>query len=139
MKKESNQNIKSDRFPMSLFFVYLGVLLLMSGIHVGVIVGMNALGWNKVIQIIVPILYWMAVAAGLTLFTRKKIRQSYEKPMHDLADATKKVAEGDFSVYVPTIHTSEYLDYLDIMIIDFNKMVEDIRRPVQSGFAGGVF
>lgn len=126
MKKESNQNIKSDRFPMSLFFVYLGVLLLMSGIHVGVIVGMNALGWNKVIQIIVPILYWMAVAAGLTLFTRKEIQQSYEKPMHDFADATKKVAEGDFSVYVPTIHTSEHLDYLDIMIIDFNKMVEEL-------------
>ena len=29
-------------FPPSLFFVYLGVLLLMSGIHTGLIVGMAA-------------------------------------------------------------------------------------------------
>ena len=46
--------------------------------------------------------------------------------MHDLADATKKVAEGDFSVYVPTLHTADRLDYLDVMIIDFNKMVEEL-------------
>ena len=38
----------------------------------------------------------------------------------------KKVAEGDFSVYVPTLHTADRLDYLDVMIIDFNKMVEEL-------------
>ena len=41
------------------------------------------------------------------------MKKSYEKPMHDLADATKKVAEGDFSVYVPTLHTADRLDYLE--------------------------
>ena len=127
MNKLNHTNtIKNDRFPSSLFLVYFLVLLLMSGIHTGIIVGMNALGWNKIIQVILPLGYWTVVAVGLTLFTKNVIRKSYEKPMHDLADATKKVAEGDFSVYVPTLHTADRLDYLDVMILDFNKMVEEL-------------
>lgn len=118
--------IKNNRFPPSLFLVYLGVLLLMSGIHTGLIVGMSKAGWNDFIRTMVPILYWSAVAIGLTIFTRRTIKRTYEEPMHRLAEATKKVAEGDFSVYVPPLHTSDKLDYLDIMLIDFNKMVEEL-------------
>lgn len=106
MNKLNHTNtIKNDRFPSSLFLVYFLILLLMSGIHTGIIVGMNALGWNKIIQVILPLGYWTVVAVGLTLFTKNVIRKSYEKPMHDLADATKKVAEGRFfSVCSNTSH-----------------------------------
>ena len=118
--------IRDNRFPSSLFFVYFGVLLLMSGIHTGLVVGMNSLGWDDILQVIIPLLYWSAVALGLALFTRRKVQKTYEIPMHRLAEATQKVAGGDFSVYVPPIHTSDRLDYLDIMLIDFNKMVEEL-------------
>ena len=126
MKQRLEPKVRDNRFPRSLFFVYFGVLLLMSGIHTGLVVGMNALGWSDVLQVIVPLAYWSAVALGLTLFTRKQIQKTYEEPMHRLAEATEKVAGGDFSVYVPTIHTSDKLDYLDMMLIDFNKMVEEL-------------
>lgn len=127
MKKDrSEKRIRNDRFPPSLFFVYLVVLLLMSGIHTGLIVGMNQLGWNDLLQTIVPLLYWAGVAVGLTLFTRKQIQRVYEEPMHRFAEATKQVASGDFSVYIPPLHTSDKLDYMDIMLEDFNKMVEDL-------------
>ena len=118
--------IRESRFPTSLFFVYLIVLLIMSGIHTGLIVGVNTLGWSDVVQTAVPILYWSAVAVGLTLFTRRQIRNVYEEPMHKLAEATKKVAEGDFSIYIAPLHTSEKRDYLDQMLLDFNKMVEEL-------------
>lgn len=121
-----NRNIRQDRFPASLFVIYLCVLLLMSGIHMGLIVFMETVQWNAVVQSIVPILYWAAIALGLTLFARCKMREVYEDPMHKLADATTKVAQGDFSVYVPTIHTADKWDYLDAMIVDFNKMVEEL-------------
>lgn len=113
-------------FPASLFFVYFGVLLLMSGVHTGLIVLMNRFYLNEIIQSIIPMIYWGMVALGLTLFTRKRVRQTFEVPMWNLADATKKVANGDFSVYMPTFHTSDQLDYLDHMILDFNKMVEEL-------------
>jgi len=118
--------IKESLFPPSLFAIYLGVLLLMSGIHTGLIVFMNKVGWNDLVQTVVPMVYWGMVAVGLTLFTRGKIRSTYEKPLHKLAEATDKVANGDFSVYVPTIHTQDKWDYLDVMIVDFNKMVEEL-------------
>ena len=124
--KNGQRIIKDSLFPISLFAIYLGVLLLMSGLHVGLVVLMNKMGWNGYVQTIVPIIYWGCVASGLTLFTRKKMKDTYEKPLHMLAEATEQVANGDFSVYIPTIHTSDRLDYLDVMILDFNKMVEEL-------------
>lgn len=118
--------IKENLFPLSLFAIYLGVLLLMSGIHSGLLVFMDRVRWNELIQTIVPMIYWGMVAVGLTLFTRKKMKATYEEPLHKMAEATKKVSEGDFSVYVPAIHTADKLDYLDVMIMDFNKMVEEL-------------
>ena len=123
---EGRRIIKDSLFPVSLFAIYLGVLFLMSGIHEGLLVLMNKRGWNEIIQTAVPMLYWGAVAVGLTLFTRKKIKDTYEAPLHRLAKATRQVAGGDFSVYVPTVHTADRLDYLDVMILDFNKMVEEL-------------
>lgn len=126
-EKNSFQNtVRNSRFPPSLFFVYLVVLLLMSGIHTGLIVGMNQAGWNELVQTAIPILYWSAVAVGLTLFTRRQVRKTYEEPMHRLAEATKKVSEGDFSIYIAPLHTLEKMDYLDNMLVDFNKMVEEL-------------
>lgn len=125
-KHPAEAKVRNSRFPASLFFIYLIILSLMSGIHTGLIVGMNKLHWNDILQVIIPILYWIAVAVVLTIFTRWKIQHTYEEPMHKLAEATEKVAGGDFSIYIPPMHTSDRLDYLDVMLVDFNKMVEEL-------------
>lgn len=117
---------RKSLFPVSIFFVYLAVLCLMSGVHSGILRLMEARGWDDWLQTLVPILYWTLVAAGLTIFTRRKIRKTYDAPMRQLADATYRVAHGDFSVFVPTPHTIEKQDYLDKMISDFNRMVEEL-------------
>ena len=121
-----NARRQDSRFPPVLFVAYLVCLLLMSGIHTGLIVGMNELGWNNLAQTLVPMLYWGAVAVALTLYTRRQVRKTYEEPLKKLARATRQVAEGDFSVYVPPMHTADKADYLDQMILDFDKMVEEL-------------
>ena len=118
--------IKENLFPPSLFAIYLGVLFLMSGIHMGLLVFMERANWSGLLQTLVPMVYWGIVAVGLTLFTREKMKSTYEEPLHKMAEAARRVSEGDFSVYVPTIHTADKLDYLDVMILDFNKMVEEL-------------
>ncbi|MDE7156895.1 MAG: HAMP domain-containing histidine kinase [Lachnospiraceae bacterium] len=129
MKKDKfnyYERIKERRFAFSLFAIYWGILLLMSGIHTGLIVLMDDLQCNAFIQSVVPIIYWSMAAVGITVYTRKRVRDTYEIPLHSMAEATGKVAEGDFSVYVPPMHTADKQDYLDVMIMDFNKMVEEL-------------
>lgn len=118
--------VKESRFPYSLFAIYFVTLLLMSGIHTGLIVLANRMNWSGFIQTIIPMFYWGFVSAVLTLFTRRQIFTAYEEPIHKLAEATGQVAGGDFSVYVPTLHGPDKRDYLDVMIMDFNKMVEEL-------------
>ena len=120
------KDVKKSRFPASLFVVYLIVTLLMSGVHTGLLVLAIKLNWPIFWQINIPIIYWTLVAGGLTLFTRKKVEETYEVPLKNLAKATKKVANGDFSVYVPTLNSADQYDYLDVMIVDFNRMVEEL-------------
>ena len=128
-----NRRKDKSLFPPSIFLVFLIVLLVMSGIHTGLLTLMSELGWNNTIQIILPILYWSIIAAGLTIiaagltiFTRWRIQKTYDVPVQRLAEAAQQVAEGDFSIYVPTMHTAENKDYLDRLIDDFNKMVAEL-------------
>lgn len=129
MKKRENKNyglVKESRFPYSLFAIYFVTLLLMSGIHMGLIVLANRMAWNAFVQTIIPMIYWGMVSVALTMFTRREICVAYEEPIHKLAEAAGQVANGDFSVYVPTLHAQDKWDYLDVMIMDFNKMVEEL-------------
>ena len=125
-KIQFHTKVKMGRFPVSLFGIYMAVMLLMSGLHTGIIVFMGYAHWGTIAQCVVPIVYWGVAAVGLTLFTRKKVRDTYEEPMIKLAKAAEQVANGDFSVYVPTLNTINNLDYLDLMILNFNKLVEEL-------------
>lgn len=115
-----------NRFPPSLFAAYLATLLLMSGIHIGLVTLVNKYQWNQFVQISIPLAYWTLVAVGLTLFTRHEIIKTYDRPMKELARAADRVAHGDFSVYIPPVHPSNRYDYLDRMCLDFNKMVAEL-------------
>lgn len=124
--KANESSIKQSRFPISLFWMYLGVCALMSGLHQGLIVFMERLQVPSIIETHILILYWCLIAAGLTLYTRRRIEKTYEVPLQKISEATKKVASGDFSVYIPAINTPDKLDYLDVMIMDLNKMIEEL-------------
>lgn len=118
--------MKKSNFPHSLFLIYWAVMLLMSGMHIGTIVLISRIGLSEFWTINIPIIYWALAALGLTLFTKKRMQQVYELPLQRFAEATREVANGDFSVYVPPVHTADKTDYLDLMILDFNKMVEEL-------------
>ena len=119
--------VRLSRFPLPLFGVILGGLLLASGVHVGLIMLARYLSAdNGVIMTHVVLVYWCLVSLNMTLLIRHLMKNTFEKPVQELAAATRKVAEGDFSVYVPPIHTADKLDYLDVMIMDFNKMVGEL-------------
>ena len=118
--------VRGTHLPVSMFFAILLVLLLMSGVHVGLIVGINTLEMGDFEQTLSIIVYWILIAVLVTLWLGRQMRKVYEEPMKRMAEATSRVANGDFSVYIPPLHTPEKLDYLDVMIMDFNRMVEEL-------------
>lgn len=129
MKKEKDDrsdNIRKTRFPISLFWIVFGSLCLMSGGHTGMFLLVQRLGLSDILQTHIILLYWLIVAVGLTMFIRWQMRKTYETPLIHMSEATKRVAQGDFSVYIPTTHTADKYDYLDAMIIDMNKMIEEL-------------
>lgn len=72
------------------------------------------------------IVYWLFVAILLTLFIQGRFKQHYQRPLEKLAEGTHRVAEGDFSVYIPPRHLPDKWDYIDVIFADFNVMVEEL-------------
>lgn len=77
-------------------------------------------------HIILILLFWVLCASSFTILIFHQIKHMYEEPMKAFAKATNQVANGDFSVYIAPIHSSDKMDYIDYMLLDFNKMVEEL-------------
>lgn len=75
---------------------------------------------------IAVVILWLVVASLFTLLTSWQIGSRYHKPIEKFAEATRKVASGDFSVYVPPRNPGYRKDALDNVFENFNKMVEEL-------------
>ena len=108
------------------FVITYVVMLLLVGIETGIVIAPIFEHFNPFVQVFVVMLYWVIVAFVFLYITNRQIKNNYDKPMRKLSDAAKKVAEGDFSVYVEPMHTSDKYDYIDVMFADFNVMVHEL-------------
>lgn len=124
MKAKQQENLL---FPHHIFFTYFGILLLMSGIHYGLIVLGARRSWPTLIKILVPMLYWALVAAGLTAYARAAVKKNYDVPFRMFSEAAAKVAKGDFTARVdPPAGDSRAAEYFGTLAANFNKMAEDL-------------
>ena len=104
----------------------LCVILLIGGMHTGMIVLLRRLEVSNVLTIGIVLLYWLIIALAFTVFTRWQMKKVYEDPVKQIAEFASQIAKGDFSLYLPPYHSSEKYDFLDMLILDLNKMVEDL-------------
>jgi len=129
MKKELQSDdgrVKRKIISWKEFAITYGVMLLLVGIQAGLVVLPLFKRYNPFVQVAVVMFYWVIVTACFLYMTKWQIKNSYDDPMHRLSEAAKKVAEGDFSVYVEPMHTPDKYDYLDVMFTDFNVMVQEL-------------
>ncbi|WP_028401952.1 HAMP domain-containing sensor histidine kinase [Ectobacillus panaciterrae] len=84
--------------------------------------------------------YWVIVTLIFCLVTARQRYRTYGKPMRTLSEAAKKVAEGDYSVWIPPHRKDGKKDYVEVMFDDFNKMVEELRSTeiLKSDFIANV-
>lgn len=124
--KEKELPVKMSRFPISIFWFVYAMVLLMSGVHVGLILGLERIHADGLLKVHLVLVYWAIVSVAIILYIRWKIKKAYEQPLYQIMEATKRVSRGDFSVYIEPTNTSDRLDYLDIIILNINKMVEEL-------------
>lgn len=122
----TDPRVKAPIFPLYSFvlsFVVLGALTTGQ-----MLILQNHMDFTNISQgyIVSVLIYWIFVAAAFTLLTRYQFMKRYHKPMEEFAKATRKVARGDFSVYVSPRHLKNKMDYLDAICMDFNVMVEEL-------------
>lgn len=138
--KEQDTRVKQDIFPLSSFLISLVVFGALTTIQMQVLG--NYIDYRSIVPIHVLsiLLIWLLVAATFTIFTSYQIRNRYQKPIEQFAQAAREVAAGDFSVYLAPRHTPDKLDYLDVLFLDFNKMVEELGsiETLKSDFVSNV-
>lgn len=118
--------VKTSRFPMSTFWIILVTLLGTAGISMGILIGMEQAGWHAIVQSHIMIFYWVGAAALITWLVRARMKVTYDAPMQAISEATKQVAQGDFSVRIKPLHGQDKEDYLDRMIHDLNAMIAEL-------------
>ena len=123
---ERSAKEKRSRFPLSVFWIVLYILLITAGMQMGILVGMDRAGWAPIVQTHIMVLYWLGAAFLLTLLIRSRMKAVYDAPLQKISAATKKVAHGDFTVRIDPLHDEEREDYLDRMIHDLNAMIAEL-------------
>lgn len=117
---------KSEYFSFTMFFPTFLIVMMINVVSVCIFSNNMDLEKIQFTTVIILFVFWLIVSCLLTFLIRYNALVHYERPMKKIAKATKEVANGDFSIYVDPIHTTDRQDYLDKMILDFNKMVEEL-------------
>jgi len=125
-RHEADVRVKRKIVSGRKFALTYVIMLLLVGIQMGIIIAPVFTRYHPVIHVCVIMLYWVIVASAFLYVTNWQIKKSYDAPMRRLSEAAKRVAEGDFSVYVEPQHTPEKYDYIDVMCTDFNLMVQEL-------------
>ena len=124
--KEQDARVKADIFPVSSFLISLITFGIITTIQMKILGNYIDVSQIAPVHVILVLILWLLVAATFTILTSYQIRKRYQKPIEDFAEAARKVAAGDFSVYLAPRHSEDKLDYLDVLFLDFNKMVEEL-------------
>lgn len=124
--QEVDERIKKKPFSFKEFLLTYVVMLFLVGIQMGLIISPFFKRHNSILHIVVIMSYWIIISAAFLYVTNRQIKKVYDQPMLKLSHAAKEVANGDFSVYVEPFHTPDKYDYIDVMITDFNLMVQEL-------------
>ena len=118
--------IKKKIFPVSRFIISLLFFALITTIQMKIIG--NYIDYEEISHFAKFGIFgfWFLGSIAFTFFTSWQIRKKYTEPLEEISVAAKKVAEGDFSIYLRPRHTKDRADCMDVLVQDFNKMVEEL-------------
>lgn len=122
----ADKRVKRQLFPVTtfvLFFVMFAVFTTVQMFMIGQVIDYRSLPLGNAVAVLC---FWGIAAVGSTVATALMVRHYYQKPLEEVSEAARKVAAGDFSVYLAPRHPLDKTTHLDVLCMDFNKMVEEL-------------
>lgn len=118
--------VKKKIFPVSIFlsvFVAFGLFTTIQMKMIGEEIDYRNIPLHSQLSVVG---LWFLAAVAFTVWTSYQIIRYYQKPIEEFSKAAHQVAMGDFSVYLAPHHTADKFTHLDVLFMDFNKMVEEL-------------
>ncbi|WKY47641.1 HAMP domain-containing sensor histidine kinase [Eubacteriaceae bacterium ES3] len=121
-----DERINAKRPFWKEFLIIFGVVLICSA---GEVLIFNQELMDQVspwIMVVTGLSYVIFVGLIVSLVTRYILYTSFQKPVMEIGQAARKVASGDFTAHVHSQRKDQRKDELEVLIDDFNKMVEEL-------------
>jgi len=115
----------SSRFSWGQYILSLLLISMLTVLPVLILGGWKLIQETKQYAIWF-VLYWAAVALACCIVTAYQKYQAFDKPLRMLSEGAKKVASGDFSVYLKPLNPPKRQNDIDRMFQDFNTMVTEL-------------
>jgi signal transduction histidine kinase len=125
--KQRGKDKRVTASPISLgqfLIIFISVLFTCGNYHIFYIRhAENQGGTPDIVAGIVLILFFSFLGSVLIGFIKTAY---FDKPLRTLAEAAKKLSDGDFSVRIPHRKEKGKKDQVDVLVEDFNKMAEEL-------------
>lgn len=122
--KDEDPRVTAPMISWHIIFVILGIVFLLVAAQTVLITRSFPSQVGAMISILVAYLTFAClVIAG---FVWLVWRHTTGKPLRKIARAARKVAEGDFTVQIPSNKKKKKMNEIDVLIEDFNKMTREL-------------
>lgn len=141
MKKQNDSRITASSITFKQFLVMFGIILLIcSNYHILYIRYLEIYNPNRELLTIVVVGLLIALSFLGTILMNLFKGSYFDKPIKVIADAARKVAEGDFDLSISHRRKDGKKDYIEVLIDDFNRMVEELRtiQTLKTNFIANV-
>lgn len=108
------------------FLIVFGVVLICSAGEVLIFNQQMLDKANPWMMALVGMSYALFMGLMVSLGTRFIMYTGFQRPLTEIGQAARKVAAGDFTVHVHSQRKDNKKDELEVLIDDFNKMVEEL-------------
>lgn len=127
MKKKQNSFTAMRRNQIIFYCILVALFIAVSGSFLAIFYSMPHDNFENNVYAVLALVTFVAVACGVLVgAVAVTYNRFIVKPVKQLSDAAKKVAEGDFSVKLEPMRNSKKIDEFNVLFENFNTMVSEL-------------
>ena len=125
-EEQKDARINSRRFFVKEYLIVFVVVLWCCSGSVLIFNKQMTENANPWLMVLANSSYVLFIGVIVYIAIKIVIRSSFTRPIQEIRKAARKVAEGDFTVRVPSQRKDDKKDDVEVLIDDFNKMIEEL-------------